>query len=74
MTKADSQPVESAEYSAEPGIAAVITADIYDAIYAYKNYDAEADAILRLAGESLGRQANSLLDMGCGTGKHLARF
>lgn len=52
----------------------MLTADIYDAIYSYKDYEAEAISFLQIAEETLGRPPDSLLDMGCGTGKHLELF
>lgn len=39
-------------------------ADVYDAIYSFKDYSAEAARILALPGRNL-------LDVGCGTGLHL---
>lgn len=46
----------------------------YDAVYTFKDYKAEAkqvDAIIRRAKRSRGRD---LLDVACGTGKHLAEL
>ncbi|MFA9428987.1 class I SAM-dependent methyltransferase [Egicoccus sp. AB-alg2] len=47
----------------------------YDALYDArgKDYDAEAAALLAVARED-GRQPRSLLDVACGTGRHLQRF
>jgi dTDP-3-amino-3,4,6-trideoxy-alpha-D-glucopyranose N,N-dimethyltransferase len=46
------------------------TAHVYDLLYSFKDYEAEAAA---LAGLILARNpgADSLLDVACGTGKHL---
>lgn len=45
------------------------TAEYYDALYSFKNYGEEADAIRRiLAREHPG--AKSILDVACGTGAH----
>lgn len=46
-------------------------AEIYDAIYAFKDYKAESDLILSLI-KSRSPRATTLLDVGCGTGSHLA--
>jgi SAM-dependent methyltransferase len=50
-------------------------ADLYDAIYFHtgKDYDAEGRA-LRAIVEKHNPNAKTLLDVGCGTGQHLARF
>ncbi|HWA83188.1 MAG TPA: class I SAM-dependent methyltransferase [Fimbriimonadaceae bacterium] len=42
------------------------TARFYDALYSFKDYRKECDAILALAGPG-----GTLLDVACGTGKHL---
>jgi SAM-dependent methyltransferase len=42
----------------------------YDAIYAWKDYPAEVDRLLSIIRERVP-QAGSLLDVACGTGKHL---
>ena len=49
-------------------------AGYYDRIYSSKGYRSEALSILRLARRFLGRNPRSLLDVGCGTGRHLAQF
>jgi SAM-dependent methyltransferase len=43
------------------------TADLYDLIYSWKDYQGETDRLRRLA----GREGGSLLDVACGTGRHL---
>ncbi len=48
-------------------------AHFYDVYYADKDYGAEADFVLDLANR-FGCSPKSLLDMGCGTGRHLAEF
>lgn len=49
-------------------------AEYYDRIYSFKDYRKEARAVLRLARRHLKREPRSLLDVGCGTGHHLAEF
>ena len=45
----------------------------YDALYRFKDYSAAAEQLHDLVHEHDPR-AESLLDIGCGTGKHLERF
>ena len=47
--------------------------DYYDLYYADKDYSAEADFVLELASR-FGVKPRTLLDMGCGTGRHLEEF
>ena len=47
--------------------------DFYDLYYAEKDYSAEADFVLNLASR-FGVKPQNLLDMGCGTGRHLEEF
>jgi SAM-dependent methyltransferase len=49
-------------------------ATYYDRLYRGKDCRSEADQILALAHECLGRRPRSLLDVACGTGRHLAEF
>lgn len=49
------------------------TARWYDAFYAHVDYEAEAEEITAIVRE-LNPGARSLLDVACGTGRHLARF
>ena len=49
-------------------------AEYYDGIYHLKDYPKESRELLRLAAHHLGRRPRSLLDVGCGTGVHLAEF
>ena len=49
------------------------SARIYDAIYGFKDYPAEAERVHELIDER-SPAASSLLDVACGTGKHLERF
>lgn len=44
--------------------------EIYDVLYANKDYEREVDAIFTLAGSNF----STLLDIGCGTGKHVFEF
>jgi ubiquinone/menaquinone biosynthesis C-methylase UbiE len=46
------------------------TARFYDAIYSWKDYRTEVDRLDRLIRER-NREAGTLLDVACGTGKHL---
>lgn len=48
-------------------------AHFYDVYYADKDYGAEADFVLGLASRFTAAP-KTLLDMGCGTGRHLAEF
>jgi perosamine synthetase len=48
-------------------------ARLYDALYAAKPYAAEVDALLGVAARA-GVTAESVLDLGCGSGRHLAAF
>jgi SAM-dependent methyltransferase len=45
------------------------SASIYDAVYSFKDYEAEAERV-----HALIPGASSLLDVACGTGKHLEQF
>jgi len=47
--------------------------DFYDLYYADKDYAAEVDFVLELAAR-VGNAPKTLLDMGCGTGRHLEEF
>jgi SAM-dependent methyltransferase len=46
------------------------SAEIYDAVYAFKDYAHEAQRLHELIG-ARSPEASSLLDVACGTGKHL---
>ena len=46
-------------------------ASAYDAMYAEKDYEGEVD-LLEAAFERFGSRVESVLDLGCGTGNHLA--
>ncbi len=48
------------------------TAKFYDAIYSFKDYATEAETLHALITEHQGSAGNSLLDVACGTGKHLS--
>jgi SAM-dependent methyltransferase len=45
----------------------------YDALYAFKDYAAEADSLARLA-DAARPGARTLLDIACGSGRHLEQF
>lgn len=47
------------------------TARYYDRIYGFKDYQAEAQAIVDLARQHLRSAGDRLLDVACGTGKHI---
>ena len=49
------------------------SADIYDAVYSFKDYAAEAERIHTLIQERTPGAA-TLLDVACGTGKHLEQL
>ena len=49
------------------------SASIYDAVYSFKDYEAEA-ALLHTLIEERVPGAASLLDVACGTGRHLEQF
>jgi SAM-dependent methyltransferase len=49
------------------------SAAVYDAVYSFKDYAAEADVLERLIRARLP-DARTLLDVACGTGKHLAEL
>lgn len=48
-----------------------LTAKYYDKFYAFKDYRAEAEKINQIVQQRSGRSQQSLLDVACGTGKHL---
>ncbi len=50
------------------------SAAYYDLIYAYKDYAAEASAIHEIIHTHRRRVGNALLDVACGTGKHLVQL
>jgi SAM-dependent methyltransferase len=50
------------------------TARYYDKIYAFKDYQAEAQRLVALIGQYLGSRGNRLLDVACGTGQHIAHM
>lgn len=47
------------------------TQDIYDGIYHWKDYEAESQKLRELIAHYLQAPGRSLLDMACGTGRHL---
>jgi SAM-dependent methyltransferase len=49
------------------------SARLYDALYGFKDYDAEAE-LVRAAIDARAPGARTLLDVACGTGKHLERL
>jgi ubiquinone/menaquinone biosynthesis C-methylase UbiE len=46
-------------------------AKIYDALYGFKNYEAEAARLHQIIAEKKTSPGNALLDVACGTGSHL---
>ncbi len=51
-------------------------ATLYDKLYSYKDYDAEAESVLKNINEIIKKENAqiSLLDLACGTGKHVSYF
>jgi ubiquinone/menaquinone biosynthesis C-methylase UbiE len=47
-------------------------AKIYDALYSFKNYEAEAKRLHEIIAEKKTSPGNALLDVACGTGTHLS--
>ncbi len=47
-------------------------AKIYDALYSFKNYEAEAKRLREIITEKKTSPRNALLDVACGTGTHLS--
>jgi SAM-dependent methyltransferase len=47
------------------------SADLYDAVYSFKDYRAESERLRELIRLQGGRVSGRLLDVGCGTGAHL---
>jgi SAM-dependent methyltransferase len=47
------------------------TAQFYDKIYAFKDYPAEVEQLTAIIREHLRSSGNRLLDVACGTGKHV---
>jgi ubiquinone/menaquinone biosynthesis C-methylase UbiE len=47
------------------------SADIYDAIYQFKDYARECETLMKLIAQYHAGSAKSLLDVACGTGKHI---
>ncbi len=45
-------------------------AEYYDAIYGFKNYEAEANRLHELISARRKTSGNTLLDVACGTGGH----
>lgn len=50
------------------------TAPFYDAIYSFKDYPTEADRLKECVDQHLQSDGRALLDVACGTGKHLELF
>ena len=49
-------------------------AKYYDLLYSWKDYDRESRIVAGLIRRYRASQGNSLLDVGCGTGKHIQRL
>jgi ubiquinone/menaquinone biosynthesis C-methylase UbiE len=50
------------------------TARFYDAVYSFKDYPAEAELVRETIDQHLNCDGRALLDVACGTGKHLELF
>jgi ubiquinone/menaquinone biosynthesis C-methylase UbiE len=48
-----------------------LSSQYYDLIYSFKDYQAEAQKLIDVIGKNLGSGGNRLLDVACGTGRHL---
>lgn len=48
-----------------------LSAQYYDLIYSFKDYQAEAEKLTDVIGQNLRSGGNRLLDVACGTGRHL---
>jgi len=46
-------------------------AEIYDLMYSYKDYEAEAKELMHILAERVRSGGNALLDVACGTGEHI---
>lgn len=64
MAEQVNQDMETKSYT-------LMTADVYDAIYSQKNYEAEAQALKGFVAKYQKSNGNELLDIACGTGLHL---
>lgn len=64
MTEQKTPPTETASYTK-------MTADVYDTLYAGKDYEGEAAKLKQLVGQYKQTDGNELLDVACGTGLHL---
>lgn len=49
-------------------------ADVYDAIYSFKDYRAEARRVAALAKRTKRSDGRTLVDVGCGTGAHIVHL
>ncbi len=63
--------IEQAQHDMEAESYTLMTADVYDAIYSKKDYEAEAEALKGLIDRYKKTDGNELLDVACGTGLHL---
>ncbi len=48
-----------------------MTAEVYDLIYDFKDYDSEAEKIKEIIASRLKSGGKDMLDIACGTGKHM---
>ena len=55
----------------EPESYSKMAAEVYDAIYAFKDYESEAKQLIKLIEDHKQTNGNELLDVACGTGAHL---
>lgn len=64
MTEQENHDIEAESYTR-------MTADVYDAIYSKKNYQAEANVLKGLISRYKKTNGDELLDIACGSGLHL---
>lgn len=51
-----------------------LSAEVYDSLYSFKNYEEESQKVCELIAKHRASSGNRLLDVACGTGSHLAHL